>query len=279
MAEFCIYHLLPLEEGQEGIRRIGEGKKSANEKGLFPYKVVAFGKGEKSDVPRSVISITRKSTPAKGRQSFPSTLNYTTPQTLTDIAPVIRSKNSGPYEITLDVVFASPEVYSIIKSSSILAPSVISSLYNLSVDEIIWCGFFDQALGWKCTIPRIGIEVREGVEGDREGKVVRVASGSFMESDVHASQQYAGLLKLELGNDIKQKIAKLNLGEKKEKQKSVFTGFLKIWLWKLIQVRRRSGLKYGKELLKRLFTMALNGTLGYWLWIWAQKLLSKGVRL
>ncbi|KAF8850814.1 hypothetical protein BDZ45DRAFT_708186 [Acephala macrosclerotiorum] len=154
-AEFCVYHLLPLEEGQEG--------------------------------------------------------NYTNPQTLTDIAPVIRSKNSGPYEVTLDVVFSSPEVYGIVKVSELLDASRIAKMYRLSEEEIIWCGFFDQALGWKCTFPRMGVEVAEGVVGDSEGKRIKVPSGSFMESDVHASQQYAGLLGLKLPEEMKKEIVGLGL--------------------------------------------------------------------
>ncbi|KAE8442766.1 hypothetical protein EG329_002854 [Mollisiaceae sp. DMI_Dod_QoI] len=211
--EFCVYHLMPLEEGQEGISRIG------NEKGgLFPYKAVVFGKGQTitslpSVIP-AILDVSKLKSNGHARPSFASTLNYTMPQTLTDIAPVIRSKNSGPYEITLDVVFSSPEVYNIIKSSSLLSASIVAKLYHLSEDEIIWCGYFDQALGWKCTFPRMGLEIGNGIEGNKLGKRVKVASGSFMESDVHASQQYAGLLGLELGEDIRGKIVGLGLSGK-----------------------------------------------------------------
>ncbi|KUJ07764.1 uncharacterized protein LY89DRAFT_600945 [Mollisia scopiformis] len=164
--EFCVYHLMSLEEGEQGTWKMNGEKTVAKSNG-------------------------------KVKPTFASTLNYTAPQTLTDISPVIRSKNSGPYEITLDVVFSSPEIYEIIKSSSLLSPSTIARMYHLAEDEIIWCGFFDQALGWKCTFPRM--------------ERVKVASGSFMESDVHASQQYAGLLGLELSVEVRDKIVGLGL--------------------------------------------------------------------
>ncbi|TVY81959.1 hypothetical protein LSUE1_G003298, partial [Lachnellula suecica] len=201
-AEFCVYHLLPLEEGQEGTWKIGNGVG----RGLFPFKSISFGKGDSSS-PRSltpdVPKLPANGKASKARPTFASTLDYTSPQTLTDIAPVIRSKNSGPYEVTLDVVFSSPEVYEIIKTTGLLDAGKIAKMYQLSEEEIIWCGFFDQALGWKCTFPRMGVEVADGVVGDSEGKRVKVASGSFMESDVHASQQYAGLLGLELPQEMK----------------------------------------------------------------------------
>jgi hypothetical protein len=213
--EFCVYHLMPLENGEEGSFNMDGEQKAGGQRGLFPYKTTVFGKGETS-TPHPFSGSEEEnttSTKSNGRvpQTFASTLNYTTPRTLTDIAPVIRSKNSGPYEITLDVVFSSPEIYNIIKSSSLLSPSIIARMYHLTEDEIIWCGFFDQALGWKCTFPRMGIEIGNGIEGNVKGKRVKVASGSFMESDVHASQQYAGLLGLVLNEDIREKIVALEL--------------------------------------------------------------------
>jgi hypothetical protein len=57
----------------------------------------------------------------------------------------------------------------------------------------------------------MGIEIGVGIEGNEEGKKVKVASGSFMESDVHASQQYAGLLGLEMGEEIRERIVGLGL--------------------------------------------------------------------
>ena len=39
---------------------------------------------------------------------------------LTDIASVIRSKNSGPYELTLDIIFNDFETYEIIKKEILL---------------------------------------------------------------------------------------------------------------------------------------------------------------
>ena len=73
-------------------------------------------------------------------------------------------------------------------------------MYHLKEEEIVWCGFYDQAMAWKCTIPR------RGDDGER------MIAGGFMESDVHASQQYAGLLGLALGEEVGEKIRGLGLG-------------------------------------------------------------------
>lgn len=218
-AEFCIYHLIPLGIGEEGAKRVDESRegdflerRSDSKPPLFSWKMSAIGKGDGSVAPKPVAPSSSATTPDSPTQSRkysirgnPSTLNLTSPETLTDIAPIIRSKNSGPYEITLDVVFSSLPIYNIIKAATLLSPETISGMYHLKEEEVIWCGFYDQAMAWKCTIPRR----REAVVGEDE--IVAFANGGFMESDVHASQQYAGLLDLELGEEIKEKIRSLKL--------------------------------------------------------------------
>lgn len=215
-AEFCIYHLMPIAPGDEGAQMIGSIPK-ADQK-LFSWKKTAIGKGEPSGissklVPAAAMLASVNDSRTKTGVSFVSTLNFTTPKTLADIAPVIRSKNAGPYEITLDVVFSSREIYEIIKSSSLLTPSLICQLYHIGESDIIWCGFYNQALAWKCTIPRFGDVVPLGAGGFRAGQEKRkvIPNGSFMESDVHASQQYAGLLSLELSEEVKQRIKAMDL--------------------------------------------------------------------
>jgi len=99
---------------------------------------------------------------------------------LGDVASVLRSKNAGPFEITLDVMFETEEVYRAIKESSVLDQNLIENLYELGPGEVIWCGWFDQARAFKATIPR--------------KRFARpAASGGFMENDVHGSQQYIPL--------------------------------------------------------------------------------------
>ncbi|TVY47145.1 hypothetical protein LOCC1_G002494 [Lachnellula occidentalis] len=203
-AEFCIYHLIPLRVEEEGAKRIGSSVMMESESTLplFSWKMSIIGKGDFTVAPEPPVpsSATALDLPRQNpRPSQPSTLNLTSPRTLMDIAPIIRSKNSGPYEITLDVVFSSPAVYNIIKGASLLTPTTLARIYHLKEEDIIWCGFFDQAMAWKCTIPR------RGDDGERK------IAGGFMETDVHASQQYAGLLGLELGDEVRGEIRGLGI--------------------------------------------------------------------
>ena len=52
------------------------------------------------------------------------------PTTLTplrDIAKVVRSKNAGPFEITLDIIFKSREDFDAVKKSGVITKELISS--------------------------------------------------------------------------------------------------------------------------------------------------------
>lgn len=111
-------------------------------------------------------------------------------------AKVLRSKNTGPYEITFDIMFDRRDVYDVIKSSAVLSTSVIAELYGLEVDEIIWSGFFDPALAFKATVPRR----RRGLPA---------ASGGYFEDDIHGSLMYLPLMLLPLSEDIRATLAKL----------------------------------------------------------------------
>jgi len=97
-------------------------------------------------------------------------------QTLREIAKIVRSKNSGPFEITLDVVFDDAAIYKKVKASGALTAETIARLYRLPLDKVLNCEFFDPALAFKATIART------------------VSSGSPAETDTYGGQQAAPLL-------------------------------------------------------------------------------------
>lgn len=99
---------------------------------------------------------------------------------LFELSKVLRSKNSGPFEITLDVLFDSEENYYKVKNSGKINENTICSLYNITPEKICSIVFFDPALGFKITILR---EVSSGASGDR---------------DVYGAQQHAPLINLEI---------------------------------------------------------------------------------
>ena len=119
---------------------------------------------------------------------------------LGDIARV-RSKNAGPFEITYDALFDSEAEYNLVKQSWALHNERVCKAIGLENEsDVIWSGFFDPAHAYKITAPRL-----------RDGR--RVASGSFMEGDVHASQKYIGLMNLPLPAELIVMLVKLRSGD------------------------------------------------------------------
>ncbi len=99
---------------------------------------------------------------------------------LQEYAQVIRSKNSGPFELTIDIIFKSLEDYRHFEKSGILTLEKVAELYQMKQEEIINFEYFEAARGIKITIPRPW------------------SQGSIGESDMHGSQQYANLLSVEV---------------------------------------------------------------------------------
>ena len=95
---------------------------------------------------------------------------------LADLASVVRSKNSGPYELTFDVMFDNQETYRKVKDSGVLNRKTIAKLYNLEENEVIASLFWDQAMAYKATIVR------------------QATSGGYGETDTHGSQQHVPLM-------------------------------------------------------------------------------------
>lgn len=99
---------------------------------------------------------------------------------LTDIAGIIRSKNAGPYELTLDIIFKDRGWYEKVKAAKVINRSLISKIYGLPEADILDIIEFDPAGAVKITIRR------------------PLVSGDIGETDVYGAQQHAPLLKIEL---------------------------------------------------------------------------------
>lgn len=99
---------------------------------------------------------------------------------LTEITDIIRSKNSGPYELTLDMMFKDKETFDKVCASKAINPDVICRLYSITPDKIINIVEFLPAKAIKVTIVR------------------SMCSGDLGETDVYGAQQHAPLLTLEL---------------------------------------------------------------------------------
>lgn len=192
-AEFSVYHLMDLWAGEDGAVDDATRDEFPNiiHPELFTWKFLTIGTGTRSS-PADIFTLsataprTKLPLPAPSSDSSHPTSDSPPrkpPHTLVDIAQIIRSKNAGPYEITMDVIFSDPVVYALVKASNLLSPALIADLYELPEEEIVWCGFFDVALAFKATIAR-----------KRNGKAA--CSGGFAEDDVHGSQQYVRLMEV-----------------------------------------------------------------------------------
>lgn len=96
-----------------------------------------------------------------------------------DAARVIRSKNSGPYELTLDIIFKDREHFELFRSRGIISPELICRLYSVSPSEILGIVYFEPSNAVKVTIRR------------------RIPSGAPGDTDIYGAQQHAPLLAIE----------------------------------------------------------------------------------
>jgi len=98
---------------------------------------------------------------------------------LYDMADVIRSKNSGPYELTFDIIFKSFEDFNDFTEKNIMTKEVFSKLYKIKIDDVKSVIYFKPAKAVKITINR------------------PICSGDLGESDVYGAQQHIPLLNFE----------------------------------------------------------------------------------
>ena len=96
---------------------------------------------------------------------------------LIDVASVIRSKNSGPYELTFDVIFKDFDIYGKVKAAQIFNNKMFADLYKIKEEDIINIVHFDPAKAIKITIVRPS------------------PSGALGETDVYGAQQHVPLMK------------------------------------------------------------------------------------
>lgn len=98
---------------------------------------------------------------------------------LTALAEVIRSKNAGPTQLTIDLFFRDPQGYALAARSPALSAQAVARLYGLPASRVRRYELPDiHAL--KFTLPR------------------RVCAGSPGDGDVYGAQQHGPLLEVRL---------------------------------------------------------------------------------
>ena len=98
---------------------------------------------------------------------------------LGDIARVCKSKNAGPFQLTVDVVFDDVALYQRVKHSGVLCAELFARLYGVSAGKVLFTPY-DAACAFKATFPRL------------------LSSGDVGDTDVYGCQQHAPLLDVEL---------------------------------------------------------------------------------
>ena len=95
---------------------------------------------------------------------------------LRDVASVIRSKNAGPFELTLDVLLKDDASFELLTKNDVINKKVIAELYKIPVEDVLGIVYFPNARAIKATIVR------------------PLASGAMGERDVYGAQQHAPLV-------------------------------------------------------------------------------------
>ena len=97
---------------------------------------------------------------------------------LLELASVIRTKNAGPYELTIDIIFRDRESYERVKATGSLNAALIARLYGVPQQDILEALYFDPACAFKATMKR------------------PMPCGQIGETDIYGAQQHAPLLDL-----------------------------------------------------------------------------------
>ena len=96
-----------------------------------------------------------------------------------DIAQVCKSKNAGPFFVTIDVLFEDAALYRRVKATGVLNAGLFAKFYGVAEEDVLFTPY-DTASAFKATLPRL------------------VPAGDFGDTDVYGAQQHAPLLDVEI---------------------------------------------------------------------------------
>ena len=185
LCEFNIYHVMVVDDPAEYFPievHVSEGswRRQEIDKSLGPG-------GMKSSTPNSS-KTSAKADPTKSGSNSPEPFAFA-PDQLGALATVIRAKNSGPFEVTFDVIFSSRSTYEQVKSSGVFTKSTVAAVYGLEESKVVTAMWWDQTLAFKATVARSSV------------------SGGWGEVDVHSSCQHVRLMELRVPLGVKPRIA------------------------------------------------------------------------
>lgn len=94
---------------------------------------------------------------------------------LGDVAKYIRSKNAGPFWVTMDIFFDTDEAYQFVLHTSRIQEASIAELYGVSAEQVK-IFYLPELKVIKISFPR------------------KIIQGSPFERDMHSGQQYVPLM-------------------------------------------------------------------------------------
>lgn len=96
-----------------------------------------------------------------------------------DIAQICKSKNAGPFSVTIDVLFEDHELYQKVKATGVLNAELVGELYNVDPAKVLFTPY-DTASAFKMTFPRA------------------ISAGDIGDTDVYGAQQHAPMLTVDI---------------------------------------------------------------------------------
>ena len=84
---------------------------------------------------------------------------------LEDLCTVLRSKNAGPFLITLDMIFRERSVYEVVAKRKAITRDLIAERYGLSVSDVVAIEYIDGLNAVKATYKR---QLPAGRPGDSD---------------------------------------------------------------------------------------------------------------
>jgi hypothetical protein len=98
---------------------------------------------------------------------------------LHELATLVRSKNAGPFMLTIDVMFEDADSYRLVRDSGVLTADTMAALYGVSAADV-QVFHYEPATALKISLPRPH------------------PSGSQADGDVYGGQFHAPLVLLEI---------------------------------------------------------------------------------
>ena len=98
---------------------------------------------------------------------------------LLDADAIVRSKDAGPFRITLDVIFNNREQFEAMKASGVWNMEYLCELCRLQEEDVDECLCYEPAMAFKLTYQRT------------------ISSGAFGDNDIYGSQQHVPLYTVE----------------------------------------------------------------------------------